>query len=908
MSYLYAIVGAVVGGMLAHASGFFFGAGFGWLLGTSTDLRERLSRVERELDWLRKQVAGKQALPERTPAADLGSPAADRQGERVAPVPVPAVSEVAAGQGAPRQAAPAAPGPDPVHAAAALPKRPTLQDAQERPAPSAPESPLVAGIRDFLTGGNLLVKAGIVILFFGVSFLVKYAADRGLIPIELRLAACALGGAALLAIGWRLREERREYALTLQGGGIGVLYLTSYAAFRLYDLIPPFPAFGVLLAVSLLCGVLAVVQDSRTLALFGISGGFLAPLLASVGFGNHVFLFGYYLVLNCGVIGIAWFKAWRQLNLAGFIFTFLVGAIWGASYYQPAYFPSTEPFLVLSFLIYTAVAVLFAQRKPPRLQDYLDGTVVCGTPVVSFALQACLVADYRYGMAWSALAAGLFYCALSWGLSRRGSTMMALAEAFRAFGVIFLTLAIPLACDGRWTAAAWALEGAAIAWIGIRQERLAARVFGYLLQAGAGIAFLIEFARPVGALPVLNVFFLGCLLLSLSGLWTAYSLYRASQQMAAWEYSLSQLLIAWGLFWWVAGGLSEIDRHVTASFETGAQILFIATTCALCHLVERCLSWSPLGWPALGIVPALWCCALLGYPAHPLENGGWLAWPVAFAVLYAILYLKDDEHPEVLPFAHGAALWLFAILATWELGWQVRHVADGAGSWLTISRGIVPTALVLLLAQWGSLLEWPVRRHQETYLSLVAFPLVLWSWLWCILANLTDRGDPVGMAWLPLLNPLDLACALSLGALFLWFRRFKELELTRGPRLSRSQATAFFAATLFLWLNAILVRGLHHWGGVRFDATSMFHSNLAQTSFALLWSLVALCVMVVATRRGLRTAWVAGAGLLGTVVVKLFLIDLAGRGTVERIVSFVAVGLLLLVVGWFSPVPPRTTR
>ena len=71
------------------------------------------------------------------------------------------------------------------------------------------------------------------------------------------------------------------------------------------------------------------------------------------------------------------------------------------------------------------------------------------------------------------------------------------------------------------------------------------------------------------------------------------------------------------------------------------------------------------------------------------------------------------------------------------------------------------------------------------------------------------------------------------------------------------------------------------------------------------WGITAFCVMTPATRKGLRTVWITGAILLSAVVIKLFIIDLAGKGTVERIVSFVGVGVLMLVIGWFSPAPPR---
>jgi len=85
----------------------------------------------------------------------------------------------------------------------------------------------------------------------------------------------------------------------------------------------------------------------------------------------------------------------------------------------------------------------------------------------------------------------------------------------------------------------------------------------------------------------------------------------------------------------------------------------------------------------------------------------------------------------------------------------------------------------------------------------------------------------------------------------------------------------------------------------------MFASFLCQAAISLTWSVTAFCVMTLATRRGMRQLWIAGAVLLAAVVLKLFIIELAGKGTVERIVSFVGVGVLMLVIGWFAPVPPR---
>ena len=186
----------------------------------------------------------------------------------------------------------------------------------------------------WILGGNTLVRVGVVILFFGLTFLAKFAAEHVTVPIEMRLLGIAASGVGLLAFGWRLRAKRPGYALSLQGGGIGIFYLTIFAALRLYHLMPAVTAFALMLGIVVAAILLAVRQNSLALAMLGATGGFLAPILASTGQGSHVVLFSYYTILNIGILGVAWYRAWRPLNLLGFVFTFVIGAVWGC-YYSP---------------------------------------------------------------------------------------------------------------------------------------------------------------------------------------------------------------------------------------------------------------------------------------------------------------------------------------------------------------------------------------------------------------------------------------------------------------------------------------------------------------------------------------------------------------------------------------------
>jgi uncharacterized membrane protein len=115
-------------------------------------------------------------------------------------------------------------------------------------------------------------------------------------------------------------------------------------------------------------------------------------------------------------------------------------------------------------------------------------------------------------------------------------------------------------------------------------------------------------------------------------------------------------------------------------------------------------------------------------------------------------------------------------------------------------------------------------------------------------------------------------------------------------------------AALFIWLSAVLLRTLHHWASVPFAPGAMIDSMLVQASLSLFWTVLALCAMVFATHRAWRGVWVAGATLMAVVTGKLFFVDLSNAGGIERIVSFLGVGLLLLLVGYFSPAPPKPAQ
>jgi uncharacterized membrane protein len=444
-----------------------------------------------------------------------------------------------------------------------------------RPAASAqppqPREPslierLIDRAQAWLFGGNTVLRVGVVLLFLGLAFLLRYATEGMVVPVQVRYAGVAATAVALLGLGWWLRLRNANYGLMLQGTGIAVLYLTVFAAMRLHPLLSATEALSLLVVITLCSAVLAVAQDAMGLAAAAALGGFAAPILTSTGAGNHVALFSYFALLNAGILAIAWFKAWRLLNLIGFVGTFGIGFAWGLRAYTPELLWSTEPFLLLFFLMYVGIGLLFARRKLREAQglpaddsraallrwsarqgDYVDGTILFGPPLVGFGLQYALVQHVEFAAAFSALALGLFYLGLAQLLRGRApGRALLLVETCIALGVVFGSLAIPLGLDARWTSAAWAIEGAGIFWLGLRQQRRLARAFALLLQGAAGLAFLQGLQPSLDT--VLSGAPLGALMLGVALLFSHRQLRLADpQHTLAWERRCLPVLACAGL-------------------------------------------------------------------------------------------------------------------------------------------------------------------------------------------------------------------------------------------------------------------------------------------------------------------------------------------------------------------------
>ncbi len=826
--------------------------------------------------------------------------------------------------------------------------------ASSTQAPKAPAAPVQPNIfeslfnraKDWLLGGNTVARVGTVVLFIGLSFLAKWAADNALFPPEFRLAAIGIVGIVLLVQGFRLARAnadnatRSNYALLLQGAGVAVLYLTVFAAYKLYAVIPPLAAFALMALVCALSTLLAILANAQTLALVGFAGAFATPILLSTGQGSHVALFSYYLLLNVAIGVIAWLRAWRALNLLGFLSTFIVATAWGALKYAPEHYATTQPFLIAFFVIYVLIGLFYALRHSPSGTDThvknhtLDGMLIFGTPIVAFALQTQLVAHIEYGAAISAVVLSAVYIVLAFSIrSRTHPLAQWLTLSYAALALIFATLAVPLAVDGKLTAAIWAIEGAGVFWLAMKQKRWMGQAFGAAMQLLAALAFGAAYEHHVAYVhPFTNSHFIGTLMLALGSFAISWWTFASSreQHLVATELSNkktdttlvdsgSVLFFLVGFAWTLFGTWSEVLSSALVLNDVTRFGWFTSSFVALAFcafLAWRRTGWTSARFPVVVVLPFLIACAALYVFANPRAPLYFdlLLWPACFVLHLIMLRGVDALAPQRWWRVVHAGNTLLVILL---IGGFLHRTANSGEvrytDWAAVILLLASTLVMMALASGRVWAEpatgWPLERFQREYAVHAGLGVAALTIMGALIVAVTASGNTAPLPYVPLLNPVDLCAFLALTSVALWLKRLRASTLVSATSALRGRiAWGVLAFAAFIVVNTVWLRFAHHFRDIAWNSSALADSFFVQAGYSMLWTLLGVGAMVWAHKKVQRVVWQAGAALLALTVVKLLIVDLENSGGGERIVAFIGVGILMVVVGYFAPMPPATAK
>ncbi|HAH31830.1 MAG TPA: hypothetical protein DCL44_05900 [Elusimicrobia bacterium] len=319
-------------------------------------------------------------------------------------------------------------------------------------------------------GQKWLLIIGIVATVFGVGYFLKYSFEQGWVGPAGRVCMAYLWGAAFLFGGNMFRKRNLEnFGLYLSGGGIATLYFATFSAYQIYHLIGQAPSFLLMVMVTALAGLLAVIYDNKWLAVLGMIGGFLTPVLLGTGVDNQIVLMSYMTILNLGLLGVAFYKKWDLLTVLGFFFTYLLYTAWYAQYYKPEKFWPALIFVTIFYLIYTVMPFItrFVQKEPITGKGF---AIIIPNSFIAFAFSYYMVKEHfsleAVGVISVFYAAVFLYMASYAYKAGKQNTEGFVVLAGKA--MLFLIITVPLIFSRHWITVFWSAQAMALLWMGAR--------------------------------------------------------------------------------------------------------------------------------------------------------------------------------------------------------------------------------------------------------------------------------------------------------------------------------------------------------------------------------------------------------------------------------------------------------
>ena len=757
------------------------------------------------------------------------------------------------------------------------------------PPPPAKKKPAKPREWEQILGGNWLARVGVIALIIGVALFLKFAFDNNWLGPAARVILGTLGGLAMVGGGYYWRKRYPTLAQALSGGGVALVYLSIFAAFYLFQLIPFYPAAGLLLLVSIGSAVLAIRMNSMALAIIGIFGAFSAPfILGTAASGvvqtdQGIQLLAYIMVIDIGVLVLSTFRSWRWFTLLAIFGSLIAFGGWYFEFGQRASLLTSQLSITLIFLIFVAATSLFhlIWRRPARGFDY-----------ALMVINATAYLGISYGLMWETLREwigsftcllALFYGGLAYLSIRRGAENIRLSLFARGLALVFLTIAIPVQLgDKAWTTIALAAEGTILMWLYLKLRISHFRGYSYAVFAIVAIR-LMFFDTSVDAhrfSPVLNERFLAFIMSIAAMYLTSYFLWRRQQESGE-KYGYPVFLIAANIFsLWVI--IAEVIGYrvtpvtLQGSLSLIAILVLIGATLLFNHVVwRRAPRVFDLVLMVISAVVYLWVSWFLWKDLRAWMGGIYLIIALFYAYLVYTATRRGTDYTRLGSFALGIALVFFTLAIPVQLG-------DKA--WTTIAWA----AEIVVLMWLSSSLRMPQLRNYSYAVSAVMAIRMLFLDTSMNLHNFR-----------PVLNERFLAFLIGIAALYLvaylLWRERNTLPKWRVPA-----ATFIIAANFFsLWLLSFEV--WNYFGSQIASLPSGSSTaavalrNAQNLSLTALWTIYAVILLVVGIVKRSRPVRLGALILLAIPIVKVFVYDVFALERVYRIVAFVGLGLFLLI-------------
>jgi uncharacterized membrane protein len=789
-----------------------------------------------------------------------------------------------------------APAPEPIPAApaAAAPRLEAPPAVTRPPPPPLRRRPPATAIRrewEQILGRNWLARIGVLALIIGVGFFLKFAFDQNWLGPTARVILGVLAGIAMVGAGYNWRIRYPTFAQALSGGGIALLYLSIFAAFNIFHLIPFYPAVGLLLLISVGSAVLAIRLNSMTLAIIGIFGAFSAPFIlgmttpgvaGAAAAGQGIQLLVYVMVIDVGVLVLSTFRNWRWFTLLALFSSLLAFAGWYDEFGSKASLLTSQISITLIFLIFVGATSLFHLLWRKTAQGFDYGLMVVNTTAYLGISYGFMWDDLRAWIGGFTLLLALFYGGFAYAALRRGVEDTRLS--FFALGIAFvlLTIAIPVQLgDKAWTTIAWAAEGTVLMWLALNLRIPHFRNYSYAVFSI--VAFRLVFFDTTVDIrefnPVLNERFLAFIVSIAAMYFVAYLLWQNRGEGRRVVYSA--FVVAANFFTlWIIGAEVISYREVPATLQASLSLiilLVLAGATTLHHVLwRRSPQTFDLVLTVFNAAVHFGISAVLWEELRVWMGGLYFVFALCYGSLTYASIKRGPENTKLGSLALGIALVFFTVALAVQLG---------NTAWTTVA-----WAAELAVLMW---LSFALRMTQLRNYSYAVFVIT------AIRLLFFDTSVDL-RTFQPVLNERFLAFLVSIiamysAAYFLWRGRMTL------PEWSTPASTFLVAANFFtLWLLSFEV--WHYFGSLlaalESRPASIALENTQKLSLTAVWAIYAVILLVIGIIKRSRPARLGALALFAVVIVKVFVYDVFALEQVYRIIAFVGLGILLLVSGY----------
>jgi uncharacterized membrane protein len=308
-------------------------------------------------------------------------------------------------------------------------------------------------------GENLINKIGIAILTLGIGVFVKYAIDKDWINEVGRVVIGFFAAALLLGIAHYMRKTYAAFSSVLVGGAIATMYFTVGIAFHEYKMFGQTQAFLLMCIITIFSVFISIAYNRIELAVIAQTGGFLTPFMVSTGEGNYIVLFSYLLILNLGLLVLAWYRNWRLVYIVSYVFTVLIFSAWLINNYNVKLAMGALLFATAFYFLFSAAATVFTLRKQDKLKA-LQFIVLLSVNMLYFFAGLYIFSGMEHGKYKGLFTAllGIVNFAVAFVLYKKDNLDKNFIYLLIGLVLTYVTLVAPIQLNGNKITLFWAAE------------------------------------------------------------------------------------------------------------------------------------------------------------------------------------------------------------------------------------------------------------------------------------------------------------------------------------------------------------------------------------------------------------------------------------------------------------------